>query len=72
MVYFRSVFFSNLQMHEWSACNKRSCDPEAVTPEQWRYILSLSSRRALKKEYLKPQTEVGATLGHWSSNGILK
>lgn len=40
-----------MQLYGWYQNGEKVCDPESVTPEQWRYILTLKTETALKKEF---------------------
>lgn len=40
-----------MQLYEWFEAGERVCDPEIVTAEQWRYILTLTSTEERKREF---------------------
>lgn len=41
----------SLQLYELFEAGEKVCDPEEVTPEQWRFILTLNSPTARCKQY---------------------
>lgn len=42
---------SSLQLHEWHAAGEKVCNPDAVTPNEWRDLLTMRTNHARRREF---------------------